>query len=223
MKPDFFQKLIDHSPDIILILNGEGEYHYINETTELILGCDKEEWLGRHFSESPFMTEESRHFCLHAFPDIVAGKRLKDFTVTAITSEQEQIPFKVNVHVIDTLDSLFLFIVLEDVTRELELRKEKESLLERNNLLAKAIDYSGIGVLITDIRKKNNPIMYVNKGFEQITGYTQSEVLGKNCNLLQGKDTSDLEINKIKQAIEQEKRINTEILKLPKRPNPLLE
>lgn len=43
-------------------------------------------------------------------------------------------------------------------------------------------------VMITDAAAKS-PIIYVNKAFTELTGYTADEVLGQSPSLLQGSDT----------------------------------
>lgn len=52
-------------------------------------------------------------------------------------------------------------------------------------LLEQAINASSNGIVITDAQQKDNPIVYVNEGFERITGYTFNEVVGRNCRFLQ--------------------------------------
>ena len=37
------------------------------------------------------------------------------------------------------------------------------------------------GIVISDYQKKDYPIIFVNKAFEDITGYKSEDVLGKNC------------------------------------------
>lgn len=45
-------------------------------------------------------------------------------------------------------------------------------------LLKRAVEASANGVMITDVLQHEHPITYVNPGFEAITGYSASEVLG---------------------------------------------
>lgn len=49
------------------------------------------------------------------------------------------------------------------------------------------------GVMITDSHQPDNPIIYVNRAFEQLSGYTEDEVLGHNCRFMQyrSNDTRD--------------------------------
>nr|AML79367.1 putative LOV domain-containing protein [Araucaria rulei] len=43
----------------------------------------------------------------------------------------------------------------------------------------------GIGILVTDAREPDQPIIYVNSMFEFLTGYKAEEILGRNCRFLQ--------------------------------------
>lgn len=69
------------------------------------------------------------------------------------------------------------------------------------DLLAKAINESHDGITIADARMDGQPIIYANAGFEQMTGYTATEVIGKSYRFLQGTDTSQPEIETIRNAI----------------------
>ncbi|MFC5462605.1 putative bifunctional diguanylate cyclase/phosphodiesterase [Massilia niabensis] len=50
------------------------------------------------------------------------------------------------------------------------------------------LQLSSSPVLITDAKVPDNPIIFVNPAFEQVTGYAADEVLGQNCRLLQSDD-----------------------------------
>ncbi|BBJ00545.1 hypothetical protein FGKAn22_22370 [Ferrigenium kumadai] len=69
------------------------------------------------------------------------------------------------------------------------------------DLLVKAINESHDGITIADARKKGTPILYVNMGFEQITGYKAEEVLGRDYRFLQGTDTAQPELETIRAAL----------------------
>ena len=55
-------------------------------------------------------------------------------------------------------------------------------------LLTQALDAAISGVILTDNQQPDNPIIYCNKAFEQITGYDRSEIIGHNCRFLQKED-----------------------------------
>jgi PAS domain S-box-containing protein len=65
-------------------------------------------------------------------------------------------------------------------------------------------------------------IIFANKAFEQMTGYTSCEVLGKNPNMLQRDDASSMAKDNIKKALENWQSIQQEILNYKKCGEPFL-
>lgn len=64
---------------------------------------------------------------------------------------------------------------------------EKASMAEqRNALFAAAIEVAPIGIVISDPALPDNPIIFVNQSFTNITGFTRDEAIGRNCRILQG-------------------------------------
>ena len=72
---------------------------------------------------------------------------------------------------------------------------------ERLRILERAVAASQNGIVVTDAQLPDYPIIYVNSGYEQLTGYKASEIIGKNCRFLQGKNIDQPEKAKIKQAL----------------------
>ena len=56
-------------------------------------------------------------------------------------------------------------------------------------LLQKAIDSSTDGIVIVDAQSAENSIVYANKAYEKITGYTSEELIGKGCSIMHTEDT----------------------------------
>lgn len=77
-----------------------------------------------------------------------------------------------------------------------------ESIINASALLH-SIDMMGVGLAITAPYLKDNPLVYVNKGFEKITGYTREEVLMRNPRFLQGEETNKGHLKVIHQAIQE--------------------
>ncbi len=57
------------------------------------------------------------------------------------------------------------------------------------------------GITVTDPRQPDNPLVYVNPAFCRLTGYSAAEVLGRNCRFLQGPDTDQPELDRLRAAI----------------------
>ncbi len=69
------------------------------------------------------------------------------------------------------------------------------------NLLAVALSASTNGIVITDPRLQDNPIIYVNPAFERITGYAAGKIIGENCRFLQGEDRDQPALDGLRAAI----------------------
>ncbi|HEY0268026.1 MAG TPA: EAL domain-containing protein [Methyloradius sp.] len=96
-----------------------------------------------------------------------------------------------------------------DRTKERLARKQAEDALVLHN---HAIEVSATPTMIFDVTLPEMPLIYVNHAFETITGYSKEEVIGKNCNFLQGDDTNQFELEKLRIAI-QESRASSAILR----------
>lgn len=75
-----------------------------------------------------------------------------------------------------------------------------DSIIQSSALLS-SIDRMAVGLAITDPNMPDNPIVYVNQGFERITGYSREEVLMRNARFLQGEETDKNHLSVIRQAI----------------------
>jgi len=67
-------------------------------------------------------------------------------------------------------------------------------------------------VLVTDPSRPDNPIIFVSETFEQQTGYSAAEAMGRNCRFLQGPDTNPADIQALRDAINAECEITRDIL-----------
>ncbi|MDZ8139885.1 MAG: PAS domain S-box protein [Nostoc sp. DedQUE04] len=82
-----------------------------------------------------------------------------------------------------------------DIT-DLKLVEETLRLRER------ALAATSNGIMIADAKIAYNPIIYVNPAFEQITGYSVTDVIGQNCRFLQRTDTQQPALNELRSSIQ---------------------
>jgi PAS domain S-box-containing protein len=68
-------------------------------------------------------------------------------------------------------------------------------------LMTKALDASISGIIITDNTQPDNPIVYCNTAFENISGYSRAEIIGHNCRFLQQVDRGQKERAILRDAI----------------------
>ena len=65
----------------------------------------------------------------------------------------------------------------------------------------RAIESSVNGIVIAEAAGDDAPIIYVNPAFEQMTGYTREEVIGRNCRFLQGEERDQPGIGQLRDAV----------------------
>ncbi|MBA3487745.1 MAG: PAS domain S-box protein [Lysobacter sp.] len=74
-------------------------------------------------------------------------------------------------------------------------------------LLRRAVEATSNGIIITDARQPDCPVVYVNPAFQEITGYTPEEVIGRNCRFLQREDRDQIALESIRQAMREQREV----------------
>lgn len=88
--------------------------------------------------------------------------------------------------------------LLQSRQYSVDLKKKNDRL----SLYEKALDATNNGVILTDARQPENPIIYCNKEFEDLTGYNEEEILGQNCRFLQADDRDQEAVEQMRSFIE---------------------
>lgn len=74
-----------------------------------------------------------------------------------------------------------------------------------------SMDQAPVGITIADARREDNPIIYVNDRFVDLTGYPREEVFGENCRFLQGPETDEATVDRIREALDAEEPVSVVI------------
>jgi PAS domain S-box-containing protein len=91
-------------------------------------------------------------------------------------------------------------------------KAEYETIVEQMELRERALAATEEGITIADARQPDFPIIYANPGFERLTGYSVAGILGQNCRFLQGPETDQSTVDKIRDALRLEKPVTVELL-----------
>lgn len=67
------------------------------------------------------------------------------------------------------------------------------------------------GLVISDNRQPDIPIVYVNDGFLELTGYSFDEVVGYNCRFLQCDRTDQEELDRVRHGISHGEKVTVEL------------
>lgn len=69
-----------------------------------------------------------------------------------------------------------------------------------------------ISLVIADAQLDDMPLIYVNRAFERMTGYSSDAIIGRNCRFLQGEDTDQDTRKNIRTALENGEEMTTDIM-----------
>lgn len=89
----------------------------------------------------------------------------------------------------------------ENVEDQLMFIKGRFGQNEQLALMFQAVESARNGVVLTDPGQPDNPIIYTNPAFTELTGYSADEILGHNCRFLQGQDRAQPAIDEVRTAI----------------------
>lgn len=97
------------------------------------------------------------------------------------------------------------------ILQQKQERERRQASEAQMRILERGIEASVNGIVIADARKPGNPLVYINPAFARITGWSQEEMLGKSCRLLQGEDTDPRAIEQIRNRLRRFKEVQTVI------------
>nr|AML77191.1 putative LOV domain-containing protein [Papaver rhoeas] len=95
-------------------------------------------------------------------------------------------------------------------------RAEMERDIRQGIDLATTLERIEKNFVITDPRLPDNPIIFASDSFLELTEYTREEILGRNCRFLQGSDTDQGTVSKIRDAIREQREITVQLINYTK-------
>lgn len=77
--------------------------------------------------------------------------------------------------------------------------------------LTQILDSCVNGVTLADPDKEDAPLVYANKAFEDMTGYSPADIIGRNCRFLQGADRDQEGLRKLRDGVNNHERVEATI------------
>lgn len=170
-----YQIIFDSHPlAMLLVDSSNGQVLSLNRSAqELFCVPDKDEC--RVAFDQLVLEEKTAHFL--TISEGVFARRGCSIAVhrrndgTELFMEVQRQPLRVGHQELD-------LIIVEDVTSQLEQNRQL-------SFIHRAIEHTSDGIVISDARQPDMPVVYVNSAFERITGYPAHECFGRNCRFLQ--------------------------------------
>lgn len=82
----------------------------------------------------------------------------------------------------------------------------------RSDIFFAAVETTRMPMTVTDPHLPDNPIVFANRAFLEMTGYSAEEIIGNNCRFLQGPETDRSSIDDVRESIDNRREFATEVL-----------
>ncbi|RZB98955.1 Phototropin-2 isoform E [Glycine soja] len=107
------------------------------------------------------------------------------------------------------------------MTKEIEWSNNLEHSLRERDIrqgidLATTLERIEKNFVISDPRLPDNPIIFASDSFLELTEYTREEILGRNCRFLQGPETDQATVSRIRDAIREQREITVQLINYTK-------
>jgi PAS domain S-box-containing protein len=195
-----YRALFEAAPDGMAVVDPEtGQVHDANERFCEMHGDARSTVLDRTVGSLTAADWSSSEDLLDRLRDAADGER---FTWRTERADGTGVPVDVAVSRVGDDGRL-----LVRVTERSNAREQQAEL----DVKTRAMDEAPVGITITGPAEEDTPLVYVNDQFLDLTGYTESEVLGRNCRFLQGQGTAEEPVSRLRAGIDDEDPVTVEL------------
>jgi two-component system sensor histidine kinase/response regulator len=183
MSSDFYKSLIEHSLDIITVVDTNGTITYESPSVTKLMGYTLQELIGTNSFSLIHPDDVERVKKMFTEGVQTSGQtgtttyryKHKDGSWRHMESRAWYLP--------DDLNIKGILVSSHDISGRVNLES-------RLDILSRAVEQSPASIVITDIK---GTIEYVNAKFMQVSGYTREEAIGQNPRILKsGKNPEEM-------------------------------
>jgi len=186
---DQYHDLLDLLAEGICILDG-GTVTYVNDAGYELLGVDQGTATGEPFTS--FVDAADRSIVESLLSTVRTDGRASSRQPVTLTAGS--VPVSVSGVAVGDDGSGRMQVVFRDLRA-----RDREA--DRLGLYLSALDAAAEGITIADVTRDDDPLIYANEAFAEITGYDIAEVLGRNCRFLQGAETDPEPVAAMREGI----------------------
>lgn len=198
-----YRSLFTYNPDAVFTLNPAGEFVQINQAGCDLIDAKEEDILGQHYEM--LVVAEDRERTSRHFEETLAGNHQR-YEIRIANRRGEILQLDIlNIPIIVNGQITGVHGQARDRTRE----RQTEA---RLRILERSVEASSSGITIADARAPGFPLIYVNPAFERMTGYRAEDMVGANCRILQGPETSRAAIASIRSGLAAMREVHTSLL-----------
>ncbi len=177
------QNTLDAIQFLAVSINPNGQVIYCNQPLANALNKSQNEIIGLNWFDSA-VPEHQRQSIRMAFEGVIKGKAPLQTTEYWIRNNQGN-------ECLISWNNIISFcpngkiMTLTSIGHDITAQRANEKQLHK---LSRAVEQTHDSIIVTD---KKGIIEYVNRGFVETTGYSQSEAIGKTCAILKSGETTD--------------------------------
>ncbi len=166
---------IEEMLDGVMLVGMDGRLAYMNRACEKLLGYKADELVGKSALELPTYTEsKDKEKAREVLKKVISGGSADPIDMGLINKDGKEIPVSFTASVIKDAQGnpQTLVAVIRDIT---ERKRMEDALRESEELSRGMLDTAATGIYLL----QNGRFKYVNRLFEEISGYRSDELVGR--------------------------------------------
>lgn len=199
---DRFKFMTESSNDMVSLIDNEGSFLYANPRMCQRLGYDQQELLKLKLTSIDADMDQQQYNSSFEFPGQNQGL---PFRSRWLTKDGQRVPVEISLSDFVFNQKHYLCAITRDISAQIDTERKLQIRL-------RAMESIENGILISDATAPDMPTQYVNPGFVKLTGYSTEDIVGRNCRILQGKDTHPQQVKEMRDAIANGQPCRTTIL-----------
>lgn len=197
---EFYRQVVEDQTELIVQYTAEGVLTYVNNAVCKFMGAPREELIGQKADNFLFdddipelykrinnlSVQEPVAYREYYLMHPVDGKRLISWTSRGYFDHDENL------------------VQIQSTGRDVT---DQANIIQELKLRDQAIRCAPYGIAITDPTQHDNPAVFINPAFEQMTGFSSHEILNHNLRFLHGGDRDQPGLIAMRKAITEQKQV----------------
>ncbi|MEP3207555.1 MAG: PAS domain S-box protein [Maribacter sp.] len=124
--------------------------------------------------------------------------------LSGVRKNGEEFPVEAGLNPFELYGNSYVMALVIDIT-------DRKAIQEELTMKSEALEHAVNGITITDALQQDNPVVYSNASFAELTGFSNAEIIGKNLRFLQRDDREQAGIVEMRNAIQEGRSCEVEL------------